>query len=51
MKIKVIRKIDELGRIVIPKDVRVMLKIQSQDDIEITIENDSIILKKAEGEK
>lgn len=47
MKIQIIRKIDKLGRIVIPKDVRSSLNIEDNNDIEITIENDAIILKKA----
>jgi len=41
-----IRKIDLLGRIVIPKEIRKSLKIESGDDIEMYIENESIILKK-----
>ena len=42
----VIRRIDELGRIVIPKEIRRNLKIRDGENIEIFIENDSIILKK-----
>lgn len=42
----VIRKIDELGRIVIPKEIRKVLKINSGDDLEIFIDNSQIILKK-----
>ena len=42
----VIRKIDELGRIVIPKEIRTVLKINSGDDLEIFIEDNQIILKK-----
>ena len=41
-----IRKIDELGRIVIPKETRNVLKINSGDDLEIYVDNDSIVLKK-----
>lgn len=41
-----VRKIDLLGRIVIPKEIRRSLKIDSGDDIEMYIENDNIILKK-----
>lgn len=41
-----VRKIDLLGRIVIPKEIRRSLKINSGDDIEMYIENDSIVLKK-----
>lgn len=41
-----VRKIDLLGRIVIPKEIRKSLKINSGDDIEMYVENDYIILKK-----
>ena len=42
----VVRKIDELGRIVVPKELRKVLNISSGDDLEIFVENDQIILKK-----
>lgn len=40
------RKIDELGRIVIPKEIRNSLDINSYDLIEINIENNNIVLSK-----
>ena len=40
------RQIDELGRIVIPKEIRDTLDINPKDDMEIYIEGESIILKK-----
>ena len=42
----VIRRIDELGRIVIPKEIRRNLKIRDGENMEIFIETDSIVLKK-----
>lgn len=42
----VIRRIDELGRIVIPKEIRDVFNIDSYDSIEIYVDNDKIILKK-----
>lgn len=42
----VIRRIDELGRIVIPKEIRRNLGIKDGENVEIYTENDSIILKK-----
>ena len=42
----VIRRIDELGRIVIPKEIRRNLKIRDGENMEIFIDMDSIILKK-----
>ena len=40
------RRIDDLGRIVIPKEIRKNLKIKENEVIEIFINNDEIILKK-----
>lgn len=43
----VIKRIDNLGRIVLPKDVRKKLKIKENDELEIIIgDDDSIILRK-----
>lgn len=40
------RKIDELGRIVIPKEIRRNLGIRDGESLEILTENDYIVLKK-----
>lgn len=42
----VVRKIDELGRIVIPKEIRRNLRIHDGENLEIFIDDSSIILKK-----
>ena len=42
----IIRHIDELGRIVIPKEMRRTLEIAAEDPIEILVEGDNIRLKK-----
>lgn len=43
----IVRKIDNLGRIVIPKELRETMNIEVKDPIEIYVdENDKIILKK-----
>ncbi len=42
----IVRRIDELGRIVIPKEIRKSLRIKDGENLEIFVENDSIILKK-----
>lgn len=42
----VIRKIDELGRIVVPKEIRKNLNIRNGEDVQIYVEEDKIILKK-----
>lgn len=43
------KRIDELGRIVIPKQIRNSFKINSFDELELFIENDTIVLKKSVG--
>lgn len=45
------RKIDELGRIVIPREIRNNLNIKSYDELNIEVNNDSIILTKKNNEK
>ena len=42
----VVRRIDDLGRIVIPKEIRRTLKINDGDNVEIYVSDDSIVLKK-----
>ena len=44
-----IRRVDELGRVVIPKEIRNKLDIQEKDPIEIYVDGDCIILKKFES--
>lgn len=41
----IVRKVDDLGRIVIPKELRDNLKIDRKDSLEIFIEGDRIILQ------
>ena len=42
----IVRKVDELGRIVLPIEMRRTLDIAERDSLEIYVEGDSIILKK-----
>ncbi|MGE5454248.1 MAG: AbrB/MazE/SpoVT family DNA-binding domain-containing protein [Methylocystaceae bacterium] len=44
----VVRKVDELGRIVIPIELRRTMGIEEKDALEIYVDNDKIILKKYE---
>ena len=44
----IIRKVDDLGRIVLPIELRRMLDIAERDDLEIFVEQDRIILQKFE---
>ena len=42
----IVRRIDDLGRIVIPKEIRKNLKIRDGDSLEIFTNESSIVLKK-----
>lgn len=42
----IVRKVDELGRIVIPMELRNKLGIQEKDPLEIFVDGSSVILKK-----
>ena len=42
----IVRKVDELGRIVLPIEMRRTLDIAEKDTLEIYVEGDSIILRK-----
>ncbi len=44
----IVRKVDELGRVVLPIELRRTLDIDIKDSLEIYVENDSIILRKYE---
>ena len=44
----IVRKVDELGRVVIPIELRNQFKIKEKDPIEIFVDGSSIILKKFE---
>lgn len=41
-----IRRLDELGRIVIPKEIRNELRLKAGDNFSITINGNDIILRK-----
>ena len=44
----IVRKVDELGRIVIPAELRRTLNIEIKDPLEIYVDGDQVILKKYE---
>ena len=44
----IVRKVDELGRIVLPIELRSTLEIAERDSLEIYVEGSTIILKKYE---
>ena len=44
----IVRKLDELGRVVIPIEIRNQFNIAEKDQIEIYVDGSSIVLKKFE---
>lgn len=46
--IGIVRRVDDLGRIVIPKELRRSLCIEEGDPLEIYVDSDQVILKKYE---
>lgn len=44
----IVRKVDRLGRIVLPKELRDTMKIGHEDPLEIYVKDECIILKKYE---
>jgi len=44
----IVRKVDELGRIVLPVELRRTLDIAERDELEIYLDEDKIVLKKYE---
>ena len=46
--IVIVRKVDELGRIVLPIETRRQLGLDAKDGVEIFVDEDKIILKKYE---
>ena len=45
----IVRKVDELGRIVLPIELRRTLDIAERDALEICVEGDGIVLKKLQN--
>ena len=42
----IVRNVDELGRFVLPKELRNVLQIKPGDPLEVYVEEDMVILKK-----
>lgn len=42
----IVRKVDELGRVVIPKEIRNKFQIQEHTELEIFVDNGNIVLHK-----
>ena len=44
----IVRKVDELGRVVLPIELRKTLQIRERDSLEIFVDKEKIVLKKYE---
>ncbi len=44
-----VRKIDDLGRIVVPAETRRLFNIHEGDELAISVENDAIVIRKLEA--
>ena len=42
----IVRRIDELGRVVIPKEIRKTLRIKEGDPLEIYTDKENLVIKK-----
>ncbi|MEN8112754.1 MAG: AbrB/MazE/SpoVT family DNA-binding domain-containing protein [Actinomycetota bacterium] len=49
MNTVMVRKIDDLGRIVIPAETRRLLSISEGDELEIGVEDEAIVIRKLEA--
>ena len=45
----IVRKIDELGRVVLPIELRRTMNLNERDPVEIFLDGDSIVLRKYEA--
>lgn len=46
----IVRRVDELGRVVLPKELRRTFEIEEGDGLEIYVDGQTIVLKKYERE-
>ena len=49
MNIGMVRKIDDLGRVVVPAETRRLFNIHEGDELAISVESDAIVLRKLEA--
>ena len=47
----IVRRVDDLGRVVIPKEIRRTLRIREGDPLEIFIDGEVILIRRAEFAK
>lgn len=49
MNIGMVRKIDDLGRVVVPAETRRLFNIHEGDELAISVENDAIVIRKLDA--
>lgn len=49
MNIGMVRKIDDLGRVVVPAETRRLFNIHEGDELAISVESDAIVIRKLEA--
>lgn len=49
MNIGMVRKIDDLGRIVVPAETRRLFNIHEGDELAISVESDAIVIRKLDA--
>lgn len=49
MNIGMVRKIDDLGRVVVPAETRRLFNIHEGDELAISVEDDAIVIRKLEA--
>lgn len=45
-EVGIVRKVDSIGRVALPKTIRDSMKIKARDSVEIFVEDNTIILRK-----
>ena len=46
VELGIVRSVDDLGRVAIPKEIRRTLKIHEGDQVSISVDGDSVIFKR-----
>lgn len=49
MNIGMVRKIDDLGRVVVPAETRRLFNIHEGDELAISVEDDAIVIRKLDA--
>ncbi len=49
MNVGMVRKIDDLGRVVVPAETRRLFNIHEGDELAISVEGDAIVIRKLEA--